>query len=91
MEDSGIGKIAYFYPIVTGIILTLISIGGFIASVHFLGDRLNDHDRHLQKIDTYIETQSDISSRLSIIEASHEKRLDKIEDLFERLIEHSRK
>lgn len=79
-EDSGIGRAIYIGPFIASVVLTLISVGGFIASVHVMGVHQDKQDVIMDAIQKTFVEQVGINTKLSVRQETTDKRLDSIED-----------
>lgn len=73
IEDTGLGKIIYFWPIVGGLFLSIMALGGYIATLHQMSDQI-------QNIQKDRADQISVNSRLVTLEEVTERRLKSIED-----------
>lgn len=79
-EDSGFGRAIYIGPLVGSIALTLISIGGFIATIREIGDHQERQDALIEAIQKNQNDQVAINSKLTTLQEVTSRRLDSIED-----------
>lgn len=79
-QDYGLGKMMHFSPLIGSIILTLISIGGYITTISTMGDHQKNQDVLIAAINKTQNDQVFINSRLTTLQEVTSKRLDSIED-----------
>lgn len=79
-EDTGVGRAIYMGPFIGSIILTLISIGGFVATVHIMGIHQDKQDFIIEGIQKTQVEQMALNTKLATLQEVQSKRLDSIED-----------
>jgi hypothetical protein len=84
LEDTLIGRIVYFWPIVIGFSMFLMSAGGYVATLHYIGDRVGTIENWVTNERTASQERNRIMARLTTIEEGHESRLKRLEDWYDR-------
>lgn len=79
-QDSGVGKIVHFIPLIGSIVLTLISIGGYITTISTMGEHQKNQETIIAAIQKTQNDQVFINSRLTTLQEVTSRRLDSIED-----------
>lgn len=79
-QDYGIGKLLRWSPLVGSAVLAFISIGGYIATIKFMGDRQNKQDILIEAVQKTQVAQVGINSQLTEITREHDRRINSIED-----------
>ena len=80
MEDTGLGKMVYFWPVLVGGAMVLISVGGYIATAKFLSDEQIRQEYLIENIQKTQTEQMAINARLVTLSEVVESRLRSIED-----------
>lgn len=80
VDDSGIWRVIKVYPILGGLALTLISFGGYLATLRYIGDHLNKIDGWISSQENAATERNIIMARLTTLQEVTNKRLDKLED-----------
>lgn len=78
--DHGIGRLKRDGPFYGSIILTAISIGGFIATVNIMGKHQDKQDQVLDSLSATLTAQVGINSELKTMQVVTDNRLKSIED-----------
>jgi hypothetical protein len=79
-EDTPIGRAIYFGPLIGSVILTLISVGGFIATVRYMGVHQDKQDSIIEAIQKTQIDQMLLNTKLAALQQTTESRLSSIED-----------
>jgi hypothetical protein len=80
LEDSILGRIVYFWPLTIGIMAFLTSVGGYIATVHYMGDHINKIESWITEQSSATEERNTILGRLTTLQEVTDKRLNSLED-----------
>lgn len=79
-SDYGVGKLIHLSPLIGGIILTLVSVGGYIATIQNIQNRVVQHDKILEAIQFTQTAQVGINAKLTEIVDEHGDRLKSMEN-----------
>jgi len=80
MEDTPFGMIVYFWPALIGVAAILVSLGGYIATLHYIGVHIDQIEHWISAQDRAAEERNTIMARLTTLQDVTNRRLDALED-----------
>lgn len=66
-EDTRLGKLAYYYPMIAGMVFVFVSLGGYIATVQYITRDLSDTRHRVEIIEEFTRQQLVINTRLATL------------------------
>lgn len=73
IEDSILGRVVYFRPLIGGLCALMIAAGGYIATIKFFGDRQD-------RTEAVVESIQLVTAKLTTLQQVESDRIKSIED-----------
>lgn len=73
-------RAVYLYPLITGVCVALVGLGGYIATVKYVCDDLKSVHVWIEGKEKIELQQRDIMTRLTTLQEGQEKRISRLED-----------
>jgi hypothetical protein len=73
LEDTSLGKVIYFWPLIVGALAVAASLGGYVVVIRSLGNE-SEHFEMFQS------SQQSINARLATLLETHDNRIKSLED-----------
>lgn len=80
VEDTTIGRLAYNYPLIAGIVMVLVSVGGYLATLRYSSDRITVVESRADKSDAAAFATAKLLERISVLQENADKRITRIEN-----------
>ena len=82
--DSGIGRLALHYPMYAGAVLVLLSLGGYIATIKYMGGHQDVQDNQIHAIQKEDQDRDKLLSRIVALQETMDRRIIMLEDRWDK-------
>lgn len=80
MPRRALDRAVYLYPLITGVCVALVGLGGYIATVRYVCDDLRSVHVWIENKEKIDVAQRDILTRLTALQESQDKRINRLEE-----------
>lgn len=80
VEDSGFGKMVYFWPLIGGIGMIFLSVGGYIATIKYMSNHINIIENWISSQEVESTERNNIMSRLTALQEMTDRRITRLEE-----------
>ena len=81
MDDTGIWKWVKLYPVGVGIVLAAVSVGGYFATIKYMGEELSEIRLRQSMIEKSTFEHASILSRVITLNETMDKRVTRLEKI----------